>query len=346
MHKPPIVTYSKRKQNATVAPVLPVDPLKRKIFVFEEPDSETNFAKSTHELNEAGENSRFVDEIEFLLDGLDDSNSFSIRKANLVEFLEKSESAQFCTRLRAMGYTPKIVAILLKETKNQEIVSMLLLLVNKIFRNESVINLGRLSQPFYEFLAQRLLQSRDSSVLKLDSKEEKTLQIMLKCPFSESENLKSLVPGLLQFYFNSLQREEKNLDSVIVSLLASLIDVFKENAVLKFSKDQMNLLMDRLYNDHSSDSLFLKMLVNITGKPDRVVDLVSHEVNLYKLINFSLISVSDPNCHDKSLLHLGILINICVYSDAFKKMLKSAECFQVVESLARIFSRFHDSNVR
>lgn len=59
--------------------------------------------KSVHELREAGNNKRFVDEMDYLQQSLSPSKPLTIRRSSLLEIAEKLQSMEYCRKLRASG---------------------------------------------------------------------------------------------------------------------------------------------------------------------------------------------------------------------------------------------------
>ncbi|CAG8599459.1 1998_t:CDS:2, partial [Cetraspora pellucida] len=73
-----------------------------------------NEVKSSHELREVGGNARFVDEMNYILDGLRESHQLSVRRNSGIELSRKLLNSEFLLKARAHNYIPKIYAMLNK----------------------------------------------------------------------------------------------------------------------------------------------------------------------------------------------------------------------------------------
>ncbi|KAK9766823.1 hypothetical protein K7432_003814 [Basidiobolus ranarum] len=95
-------------------------------------DENATDLKSQHELRELGESKRFNDEMEYVLGGLDPTQSLSVRRTSCLELARKLLSGNFSMKLRAHNFIPKIYE-LLREQNDSIILScrafMLYLLV-------------------------------------------------------------------------------------------------------------------------------------------------------------------------------------------------------------------------
>ncbi|CAG8568919.1 145_t:CDS:10 [Dentiscutata erythropus] len=76
-----------------------------------------NEVKSSHELREVGGNARFIDEINYILDGLRENHQLSVRRNSGMELSRKLLNSEFLLKVRAHNYIPKIYAML---NKNQD----------------------------------------------------------------------------------------------------------------------------------------------------------------------------------------------------------------------------------
>ncbi|RIB21676.1 wings apart-like protein regulation of heterochromatin-domain-containing protein [Gigaspora rosea] len=76
-----------------------------------------NEVKSSHELREVGGNARFIDEINYILDGLRENHQLSVRRNSGMELSRKLLNGEFLLKVRAHNYIPKIYVML---NKNQD----------------------------------------------------------------------------------------------------------------------------------------------------------------------------------------------------------------------------------
>ena len=68
--------------------------------------------KQAHTCQESGESQQFIDDIEYLLDGLKDSTSVSTRCLSTISLVEKSAAPSFRMHLRAHGMISKLFGAL------------------------------------------------------------------------------------------------------------------------------------------------------------------------------------------------------------------------------------------
>lgn len=73
-----------------------------------------NEVKSSHELREVGGNARFIDEINYILDGLRENHQLSVRRNSGMELSRKLLNGEFLLKVRAHNYIPKIYVMLNK----------------------------------------------------------------------------------------------------------------------------------------------------------------------------------------------------------------------------------------
>ncbi|KAG9284298.1 hypothetical protein G9A89_002108 [Geosiphon pyriformis] len=69
--------------------------------------------KSIHELREQGENKRFTDEMEYLLDGLQDEQPLNVRRTSGLALCQKLLKPQFLMKIRFHNFVPRIYEILM-----------------------------------------------------------------------------------------------------------------------------------------------------------------------------------------------------------------------------------------
>ncbi len=74
--------------------------------------------KQAHHCQESGESQQFIDDIEYLLDGLKDSTSVSTRCLSTISLVEKSAAPAFRMHLRAHGMISKLFGALKDAAKD------------------------------------------------------------------------------------------------------------------------------------------------------------------------------------------------------------------------------------
>ncbi|CAG8685803.1 20966_t:CDS:10 [Gigaspora rosea] len=92
------------------------------LFQSDDVEKDLNEVKSSHELREVGGNARFIDEINYILDGLRENHQLSVRRNRLdgMELSRKLLNGEFLLKVRAHNYIPKIYVML---NKNQDSVN-------------------------------------------------------------------------------------------------------------------------------------------------------------------------------------------------------------------------------
>ncbi|KAJ2900194.1 hypothetical protein MKZ38_002553 [Zalerion maritima] len=85
----------------------------------EEEDLESSQAggiRTIHEIRQAGQSSRFTDEMEDILDGVGSSSSRSLRISSLIELVDKLQDRKFCKKFRDFGGDSRLFGSVGKET--------------------------------------------------------------------------------------------------------------------------------------------------------------------------------------------------------------------------------------
>ncbi|CAG8514217.1 7020_t:CDS:10 [Ambispora leptoticha] len=78
-------------------------------------ESKRKSFKSIHELREQGENKRFTDEIEYILDGIQESQPVNVRRASVLVLAQKLLKTEFMTKVRSHHYIPKLYDTLVSQ---------------------------------------------------------------------------------------------------------------------------------------------------------------------------------------------------------------------------------------
>ncbi len=72
-------------------------------------------AKGIHELREAGEHKRFVDEMQYFLDGLAPSQPINIRRNTSLALVKKVSNPHFLVKIKTYDYISRLLPVLLVE---------------------------------------------------------------------------------------------------------------------------------------------------------------------------------------------------------------------------------------
>lgn len=100
----------------------------------EESAHEELHIKSVHELRETGGNTRFMDEMEYLAEGLEDEGSS--RRTTLLEICKKSKDGDFIRKLKSTDYADKILKVLPQVVDTDPVAAFLVLFIaQKIFED-------------------------------------------------------------------------------------------------------------------------------------------------------------------------------------------------------------------
>lgn len=144
----------------------------------EESEQEELHIKSVHELRETGGNARFMDEMEYLAEGLEDEGSS--RRTTLLEICKKAKDPDFIRKLKTTDYADKILHVLPQVVETDQVASFLVLFIaQKIFEDnganvlDTVINDPKFMDSIF------LCLDNTDSILR-DKKSSKVFQKVLK----------------------------------------------------------------------------------------------------------------------------------------------------------------------
>lgn len=144
----------------------------------EESEQEELNIKSVHELRETGGNARFMDEMEYLAEGLEDEGSS--RRTTLLEICKKAKDPDFIRKLKTTDYADKILHVLPQVVETDRVASFLVLFIaQKIFEDnganvlDTVINDPKFMDSIF------LCLDNTDSILR-DRKSSKVFQKVLK----------------------------------------------------------------------------------------------------------------------------------------------------------------------
>ncbi|KAG5367029.1 hypothetical protein CJU89_1478 [Yarrowia sp. B02] len=134
--------------------------------------------KSVHELRETGGNARFMDEMEYLAEGLEDEGSS--RRTTLLEICKKAKDPDFIRKLKTTDYADKILNVLPQVVETDQVAAFLVLFIaQKIFGDNGANVLDTvINDP--KFLGSVFLCLDNTDSILRDKKSSKVFQKVLK----------------------------------------------------------------------------------------------------------------------------------------------------------------------
>nr|CAG8581406.1 4923_t:CDS:10 [Entrophospora candida] len=257
---------------------------------FYDPPPKSKFskeAKTSHVLREVGENSRFTDEMNYILDGLRSSQPLNVRRTSGMELAQKLLNKEFLLKIRAHNYIPKIYSNLIahKDTDKHNSESLLLehglleMIINSIdvshdpFIDNNNRSLEKYEKKLVNDLRDIIFQSNiftDKSQISLKAIALRTLSSITSSR-TRNESLikrKLRVSGGLSFVINALKLEFELVSVLLINIkknkpstskiklnFRQIIHCLKilENATLFCTENQMHIVEE--------NKEFLKMLL-------------------------------------------------------------------------------------
>ncbi|KAF9357055.1 hypothetical protein BGX26_004305 [Mortierella sp. AD094] len=110
--QPPMKRTSSKGGPGTPRPQFPRENSQQGLKGNEEGNEQKTALKASHELREAGQNHRFKDEIEYILDGIRATDRLKIRRTSCIELTRSMLRREFATQVRAHQYMPIIFEII------------------------------------------------------------------------------------------------------------------------------------------------------------------------------------------------------------------------------------------
>ncbi|CAH1764049.1 5583_t:CDS:10 [Entrophospora sp. SA101] len=257
---------------------------------FYDPPPKSKFskeAKTSHVLREVGENSRFTDEMNYILDGLRSSQPLNVRRTSGMELAQKLLNKEFLLKIRAHNYIPKIYSNLIahKDTDKHNSEFLLLehglleMIINSIdvsydpFIDNNNRSLEKYEKKLVNDLRDIIFQSNiftDKSQISLKAIALRTLSSITSSR-TRNESLikrKLRVSGGLSFVINALKLEFELVSVLLINIkknkpstskiklnFRQIIHCLKilENATLFCTENQMHIVEE--------NKEFLKMLL-------------------------------------------------------------------------------------
>ncbi|GBB97032.1 hypothetical protein RclHR1_00290030 [Rhizophagus clarus] len=261
--------------------------------------------KSSHELREVGDHTRFTDEMDYILDGLE-NRSMNVRRNSVIDLLSKLLDSDFLLRVRAHNYISKIYTIL---NGNQDLLIrccfsfIICILMEDKHSSESLIQ----EHGFIEFIVNLLNVSTDP--LNTDSESLK------KSEKSFINDFKNII--LKSTIFTNLS--QISLKSISLRTLSSLssLRTRHENKIKNILRDSGGLssVINVLKSELESVGKLLSAIENgkLPGLQKITLDFTLIEQCLKILENSTLFCSENQICivEDKDLLHM--LLELLLY---------------------------------
>ncbi|KAL6607271.1 wings apart-like protein regulation of heterochromatin-domain-containing protein [Neocallimastix sp. 'constans'] len=143
--------------------------------------------KSLFELKELGENKKFKDEIDYLLDGLSEKQTTTAKRLSCIDLCKKLSESDFILNLRAYGYIPQLYKILSNE-KDKIIQLCLIYFIYTLFQDEGSLEIIVQENNCLPLLI-KFLRIKDDyiNIDKLKNTKEKICMKEIKKVIEESE---------------------------------------------------------------------------------------------------------------------------------------------------------------
>ncbi|CAG8621321.1 357_t:CDS:10 [Ambispora gerdemannii] len=303
-------------------------------------ESKRKSFKSIHELREQGENKRFTDEIEYILDGIREAQPVNVRRASVLVLAQKLLKTEFMTKIRSHHYIPKLYDTLV--TQDDTIVrccfAFVVCLMIEDRRNSEFFagkaEFTRLVTEFLTFQSDPLREDLSKSSWK---KTEKSLIGELKeiiCRsdiFSDKKeiSLKSIalrsLSSLISYktkYEDVIKKRIRACDglSIVARILKDELVPVKK-LLLAFEKGKTSKIKQKLLLNFERVEQCLGILENVTAFcPENQLIIVNHEKDILPmLLEFLLychLESCDSNAENPSIALecllgcLRVLINL------------------------------------
>lgn len=245
--------------------------------------------KSVHELRETGGNARFMDEMEYLAEGLGDEGSS--RRTTLLEICKKAKDADFIRKLKSTDYADKILHVLPQVVETDQVAAFLVLFIaQKIFADNGANVLDTvINDP--KFLDSVFVCLENTESILRDKKSSKVFQKVLKefvdGTTSGSDDEPTPSPALAAIAtLSTLQTYPGASGSTILKacLLPTNWDKFRTFAINAFEEKEYKVSqLVVFFLDFCQSDVFFSSLAHIlddlatqlkNGKPDNaLVDL-------------------------------------------------------------------------
>ncbi|ORX80486.1 hypothetical protein BCR32DRAFT_268854 [Anaeromyces robustus] len=148
--------------------------------------------KSLFELKELGENKKFKDEIDYLLDGLSEKQTTTAKRLSCIDLCKKLSESDFILNLRAYGYISQIYKILSNE-KDKIIQLCLIYFIYTLFQDEGSLDIIIQENDCLPLLI-KFLRIKDEyiSIEKLKNTKEKICMKEIRKVMEESEHFENM----------------------------------------------------------------------------------------------------------------------------------------------------------
>ncbi|OUM63764.1 hypothetical protein PIROE2DRAFT_61084 [Piromyces sp. E2] len=187
--------------------------------------------KSMFELKELGENKKFKDEIDYLLDGLAENQTTTTKRLSCIDLCKKLSESDFILNLRAYGYIPQLYKILSNE-KDKIIQLCFLYFIYTLFQDEGSLDIIVQENNCLSLLI-KFLRIKDDyiNIEKLKNTKEKICMKEIRKVMEESEHLENTT---ISFQLISIKCLIQLLDP------SSAVDVKNDLKQMLFSVDFTN----------------------------------------------------------------------------------------------------------
>ncbi|ORX59846.1 hypothetical protein BCR36DRAFT_274009 [Piromyces finnis] len=213
--------------------------------------------KSMFELKELGENKKFKDEIDYLLDGLTENQTTTTKRLSCIDLCKKLSESDFILNLRAYGFIPQLYKILSKE-KDKIIQLCLLYFIYTLFQDDGSLDIIIQEDNCLPLLV-KFLRIKDDyiNIEKLKSTKEKICLKEIKKVIEESKHF-----------------ENTNISFQLISIKC-FIQLLNPSSTVDVKNELKKMLFD---NDFSNDKILLSPSVKSSFS---CIDIISNRLKLY-----------------------------------------------------------------
>ncbi|KAG5519810.1 hypothetical protein PMAC_000083 [Pneumocystis sp. 'macacae'] len=276
--------------------------------------------KNIHELRDSGINKRSLDEIQYLVDGLNKSNTLRHRQSCYIELAKKMNEAEFSRNFKSGNFYHQLLENSEKDTdivltysqKNKKLISFRLFYIAllKLVKSSNLHIDYNIESSCYFFSINAIKSIISLSTLKTSNHLEKMASFNCVSVFYDiidkihKKNINEQI-CIIEIIINSIEKYSFVMDSdthikkisIITTLLTS--DLFN-NSEKKYKS--------RIFQSS------LRLLINLTNNNPSICDEVAHSKFIQILIDTIISTKNDSldsdQSSDNTLLSLGLLINI------------------------------------
>ncbi|KAF9433262.1 hypothetical protein BGZ76_009681 [Entomortierella beljakovae] len=276
--QPPLKRSSSGIRPDTTAPSISRTTSHQSMESIDENKEKETALKASHELREAGQNHKFKDEIEYIIDGIRTKDRRSIHRTSCIELTRSMLESEFMTQVKAHHYFPTVFEIIYND-EDPIVISCLALMLEIMIRDTQASKDILCINGVLEFLCHCLEMDMDPMSTMPSGRQEITM-------YNEFKDL-ARRSGIIQ------KGQKVLTKSIVLSTMAFIIKesvASKDEQTLK-SIDQVPEFLSIVFELLIDDLAWIKQPVSTpdVSLPD-VLDISRIENCLLILERYSLVS--------------------------------------------------------